>query len=968
MLDTQLGEVQVEVRANLDKLVADFARGKAQAVAFEKDMNRVTRSTELTAAAEQKLHNELISLARAYDPVHAAALRYQTDLQRIRALERAAIVDQVGAARLRAGATAAYNQASQGIAAVGNSARGAGLLVKGFVGIIGVSLVQALMSSAASALQTTAAIGDFAKQVGLTTDEVQEYRGIAKDLNLTQDELDRGFRQFSETVSDAAAGLERPERLFKLLGISIKDAEGKTRPLNDLFLETIDRLGQVGNEAERRAGQMVAFGDDVGSKMGTAVEMGSAKINELRAAVSDTGIVLSEEQIQNADQTAKKLEQVKLVLTAKIAGVVADNAEAIGKLADVLATLAGAAVQAMGSVPGFFNWLSSSIPESTAKALEAIPVFGQLIGLMNAWKALSGGGAGDVRGFNTPGRSVTVSLGAAKPVAKPGTGGNISLAGLLDREKKGRKGREVENQFAREELRAREQNLRLLRERSGNLEEINRIDHQLIDINLDERKVQIDQQLKRKALTAAQAASLKQQEEANAALEHEAADRKMREALIEESYRSAEEGLRLEDEALGYMLRMARTDEERRRVELLLLDIKQQQARSEIEKAIALAKEANDEARVAELTEQRRKLIENQRSEIQAFTVEHLRGIEKFRNDLPRTAKEINAAIESIRFDMFTQKLEEATQFAEDLGGAFGRAAGDIARFRNPVEVLKNLVGDLAETFTRNFIEKPVTEWATRNLGMPVAGKLFGDDLTGPDALTVEQMNVALGIATQNLSVLAQAALAASNAMTNTTVTGLGPLTTETAATTSAMQAQQPALNQFGSGLMSILGSLAGGGGGSGGFFASLLQIGASVAGSVGGAGSIPRPNFNAAQPLSFLSSGSVPLVPGFAGGGFTGYGRRGGIAGFVHSNEFVFDAPTTQRLRPLFEAIHAGRLPTMMPADPRGRGGGGLTANLGGVHIHGAKDDRSARRAGKQALAEMQRGLGRVSRSGMVR
>lgn len=43
--------------------------------------------------------------------------------------------------------------------------------------------------------------------------------------------------------------------------------------------------------------------------------------------------------------------------------------------------------------------------------------------------------------------------------------------------------------------------------------------------------------------------------------------------------------------------------------------------------------------------------------------------------------------------------------------------------------------------------------------------------------------------------------------------------------------------------------------------------------------------------------------------GGHTGNMPRGDIAGFVHGDEFVFDADTTKQFRGLFEAIHSGRL-----------------------------------------------------------
>lgn len=47
-----------------------------------------------------------------------------------------------------------------------------------------------------------------------------------------------------------------------------------------------------------------------------------------------------------------------------------------------------------------------------------------------------------------------------------------------------------------------------------------------------------------------------------------------------------------------------------------------------------------------------------------------------------------------------------------------------------------------------------------------------------------------------------------------------------------------------------------------------------------------------------------------FAKGGFTGEGGKYEPAGTVHKGEFVFDAETTKKYRPVFEALHAGSEP----------------------------------------------------------
>jgi hypothetical protein len=58
---------------------------------------------------------------------------------------------------------------------------------------------------------------------------------------------------------------------------------------------------------------------------------------------------------------------------------------------------------------------------------------------------------------------------------------------------------------------------------------------------------------------------------------------------------------------------------------------------------------------------------------------------------------------------------------------------------------------------------------------------------------------------------------------------------------------------------------------------------------------------------IGVLAAMIAAFSAGFASGGFTGDGGRMEPAGIVHRGEFVFDADTTSRFRPLFEKIHAG-------------------------------------------------------------
>jgi len=57
------------------------------------------------------------------------------------------------------------------------------------------------------------------------------------------------------------------------------------------------------------------------------------------------------------------------------------------------------------------------------------------------------------------------------------------------------------------------------------------------------------------------------------------------------------------------------------------------------------------------------------------------------------------------------------------------------------------------------------------------------------------------------------------------------------------------------------------------------------------------------------LVAGLSSLAKGFAHGGYTGEGGKYDVAGQVHKGEFVFTKEKTAQFRPLFEAIHTGKV-----------------------------------------------------------
>ena len=85
----------------------------------------------------------------------------------------------------------------------------------------------------------------------------------------------------------------------------------------------------------------------------------------------------------------------------------------------------------------------------------------------------------------------------------------------------------------------------------------------------------------------------------------------------------------------------------------------------------------------------------------------------------------------------------------------------------------------------------------------------------------------------------------------------------------------------------------------------------------------------------------ALSIIPGFKDGGFTGAKGTSEVAGVVHGQEFVVNAPATRQWRSVLEAMNAGRQPTGFKAGGfAGPVSAGSSAALGGSELRVVVED----------------------------
>lgn len=232
--------------------------------------------------------------------------------------------------------------------------------------VVGSALFSTLKDLTMQGLQYASGLEEQAQQLGILASEMQEFRYAASQTGVAQEEMDRALQKLTRTIGEAGHGSGKGAKAFRELGIDVRDASGNLKSAGVIFPEVARALESIPNPADRARLQVELFGK-AGQQLNPLLNEGAGGIAKLREEARSLGIVLSDEQIANADKTADKIDALKQALNARIAAVVAENAKEIGELAEALAKLAEAAIKALAAWVRWQNG-ASSISREVIKA------------------------------------------------------------------------------------------------------------------------------------------------------------------------------------------------------------------------------------------------------------------------------------------------------------------------------------------------------------------------------------------------------------------------------------------------------------------------------------------------------------------------------------------------------------------------------------------------------------------------
>jgi hypothetical protein len=519
-------------------------------------------------------------------------------------------------------------------------------LRSGLAGFVGALSVGSIFAAGKAALDYASSLGELASTLGVTTRDLQMFSYAAGQVGISQEELQTGLQKLTISMGQAQLGAKKQVEAFNAIGISVDQLKGKDA--GEVFRMIAERLERVEDRSQRAAVEVALFGK-AGAKLDNLLSGSQGRLSELSDAAERLGIVLSDEQIQNADDTADKLEALQTVLKAKIAGVVADNARSISDLADALAmivTWAGRAANMIGAV---------------SNAIRNMP--GPPEGLMGFLRALAPGAAGvidlvNVASTKRGSSSVTVKLPPSRMPSKPlavsdflgggGGGGRRGggRSGADDAERKRQEELRKAYDFARDQNAADRDILQAKRDLAADYIEQTSISVMILDKEREAFELELQYAVASKDRTQAEADILRAKYDQKDALERQ-------KLLDEEETQRAEDFAALDQadfdrkkEILERQSDLADTQAERRQIELDLLELAYAQKRQALQQILETSKDFKEIENARRDLENLNKTEPLDRAGVMKSTAGPL---ESYFNSIPRTAAQMNEALEALQ-------------------------------------------------------------------------------------------------------------------------------------------------------------------------------------------------------------------------------------------------------------------------------------------------------------------------------
>ena len=248
----------------------------------------------------------------------------------------------------------------------GNQLESAGRQMQGISMAAG-ALVASLGAISYKAGQNADDLNTLSKVYSINTQDLQKYAVAADLVDVSVEDIARSHVKLEKSMYSAQNGSKAQQEAFDKLGVSVTNADGTLRESNDVWQETINKLGQMTNETERDAIAQQLMGKSAANLNPLIEDQGETYKNLSDTLQKYDLDFVDQETLDGANQFNDSLDTMKALGTVAL--------QTVGS--QLASYLAPALEKVVGWVGKFAEWLSKLSPE-------VLTVIGVIAGIVAA--------------------------------------------------------------------------------------------------------------------------------------------------------------------------------------------------------------------------------------------------------------------------------------------------------------------------------------------------------------------------------------------------------------------------------------------------------------------------------------------------------------------------------------------------------------------------------------------------------
>lgn len=260
-----------------------------------------------------------------------------------------------------------------------------------------------LAGLAVKAGQNADELNTLSKQTGVATDELQKMQYAADLIDVDTETITSGLRKLKKN-------LDGHEDTWKKLKVDVKDANGEYRNITDIFYDVAGALGNIENETERDVLAMDLFGKSADELAGI-IDDGGAALKELGQQAEDMGVIISQEDLDKANELNDALDTLKAEILPTIAQLGVEIAQAIMPYIPAIKEAIENVLASLRNISPQMVLIVGAILALTAALSPMFSMLSGITGLISALTSSSGALGGALGGLSAPILAIVAAIG-----------------------------------------------------------------------------------------------------------------------------------------------------------------------------------------------------------------------------------------------------------------------------------------------------------------------------------------------------------------------------------------------------------------------------------------------------------------------------------------------------------------------------------------------------------------------------